>query len=59
MENSLYYTQNMQFQEDDYRMRTGNAPAVMDVLRRATLNKRVDLAWSDDDGAAPVQLKIK
>ena len=38
MENGLHRTLAVQFREDDCRMRTGNAPAVMGVLRRAALN---------------------
>ncbi|MXZ43328.1 MAG: ISAs1 family transposase, partial [Caldilineaceae bacterium SB0666_bin_21] len=38
VENSLHRTLDMQFREDDCRMRTGHAPAVMAVLRRAALN---------------------
>ena len=38
MENGLYRTLDGQFREDDCRMRTGNAPTVIGVLRRAALN---------------------
>ena len=38
VENGLHRTLDMQFREDDCRMRTGHAPAVMGVLRRAVLN---------------------
>lgn len=36
--NGLHRTLDVPFREDDGRMRTGNAPAVMAVLRRAALN---------------------
>ena len=38
MENGLHRTLDVQFREDDCRMRTGNAPTVMDILRRTALN---------------------
>ena len=38
VENGLHRTLDMQFREDDCRMRKGHAPAVMAVLRRAALN---------------------
>ncbi|MCY4521590.1 MAG: ISAs1 family transposase, partial [Caldilineaceae bacterium] len=38
VENGLHRTLDMQFREDDCRMRTGHAPAVMGILRRAALN---------------------
>ena len=38
VENGLHRTLDVQFREDDCRMRKGNAPAVMAVLRRAALN---------------------
>ncbi len=38
VENGLHRTLDMQFREDDCRMRTGNAPAVMGILRRTALN---------------------
>ena len=38
VENSLHRTLDVQFREDDYRMRTGHAPAVMGILRRTALN---------------------
>ena len=38
IENGLHRTLDMQFREDDCRMRTGNAPAVMGILRRTVLN---------------------
>ena len=38
VENGLHRTLDVQFREDDCRMRTGNAPAVMAILRRAALN---------------------
>ena len=38
IENSLHRTLDMQFREDDCCMRTGNAPAVMGILRRTVLN---------------------
>ena len=36
--NGLHRTLDVQFREDDCRMRTGNAPAVMGILRRTALN---------------------
>ena len=38
VENGLHRTLDMQFLEDDCRMHTGNAPAVMAILRRTALN---------------------
>ena len=38
IENSLHRTLDMQFREDDCCMRTGNAPAVVGILRRTVLN---------------------
>ena len=38
VENGLHRTLDVQFREDDCRLRTGNAPAVMAILRRAALN---------------------
>ena len=38
VENGLHRTLDMQFWEDDCRMRTGNAPTVMGILRRTALN---------------------
>ena len=38
VENGLHRTLDVPFREDDCRMRTGHAPAVMAVLRRAALN---------------------
>ena len=38
VENGLHRTLDMQFREDDGRIRRGNAPAVMGILRRAALN---------------------
>ena len=38
VENGLHRTLAMQFREDDCRMRSGHAPAVMAVLRRTALN---------------------
>ena len=38
VENGLHRTLDVQFREDDCRMRKGHAPAVMAVLRRAALN---------------------
>ena len=37
-ENGLHRTLDVQFREDDCRIRTGHAPAVMGILRRAALN---------------------
>ena len=34
----LHRTLDIQFREDDCRIRTGHAPAVMGILRRAALN---------------------
>ena len=36
--NGLHRTLDVQFQEDDCRLRRGHAPAVMGILRRAILN---------------------
>lgn len=38
VENGLCRTLDVQFREDDYRLRRGHAPAVMGILRRAALN---------------------
>jgi len=38
VENGLHRTLDVQFREDDCRIRTGHAPAVMGILRRAALN---------------------
>ncbi|MXZ24693.1 MAG: ISAs1 family transposase [Caldilineaceae bacterium SB0665_bin_21] len=38
VENGLHRTLDLQFREDDCRIRTGHAPAVMGILRRAALN---------------------
>ena len=38
VENGLHRTLDVQFREDDCRMRRGHAPAVMGILRRAALN---------------------
>ena len=38
VENGLHRTLDVQFREDDCRMRSGNAPAVMAILRRTALN---------------------
>ena len=38
VENGLHRTLDVQFREDDCRMRKGHAPAVMAILRRAALN---------------------
>ena len=38
VENGLHRTLDVQFREDDCRMRKGHAPAVMAVLRRTALN---------------------
>ena len=38
VENGLHRTLDMQFREDDCRLRRGHAPAVMAILRRAALN---------------------
>ena len=36
--NGLHRTLDVQFREDDCRLRRGHAPAVMAILRRAALN---------------------
>ena len=36
--NGLHRTLDVQFREDDCRLRTGHGPAVMGILRRAALN---------------------
>ena len=38
VENGLHRTLDVQFREDDCRLRRGHAPAVMAILRRAALN---------------------
>ena len=38
VENGLHRTRDVQFREDDCRLRRGYAPAVMAILRRAALN---------------------
>ena len=38
VENGLHRTLDVQFREDDCRIHTGNAPAVMGILRWAALN---------------------
>ncbi len=38
VENGLHRTLDMQFREDDCRLRRGHAPAVMGIFRRAALN---------------------
>ena len=38
VENGLHRTLDVQFREDDCRMRSGHAPAVMAILRRTVLN---------------------
>ena len=37
-ENGLHRTLDVQFREDDCRLRRGHAPAVMGILRRAAMN---------------------
>ncbi len=37
-ENGLHRTLDVQFREDDCRLRRGHAPAVMGIFRRAALN---------------------
>jgi predicted transposase YbfD/YdcC len=39
VENGLYRTLDIQFREDDCRLRTGHGPAVMGIFRRAALNR--------------------
>ena len=38
VENGLHRTLDVQFREDDCRLRRGHGPAVMGILRRAALN---------------------
>ena len=38
VENGLHRTLDVEFREDDCRLRRGHAPAVMGILRRAVLN---------------------
>ena len=38
IENGLHRTLDLEFREDDCRLRRGHAPAVMGILRRAALN---------------------
>ncbi|MYA05791.1 MAG: ISAs1 family transposase [Caldilineaceae bacterium SB0664_bin_22] len=38
IENGLHHTLDVQFREDDCRLRRGHVPAVMAILRRAALN---------------------
>ena len=39
IENGLHRTLDVQFREDDCRLRTGRGPAVMGIFRRAALNR--------------------
>ena len=39
VENGLHRTLDVQFREDDCRLRTGRGPAVMGIFRRAALNR--------------------
>ena len=39
VENGLHRTLDVQFREDDCRLRTGHGPAVMGIFRRAALNR--------------------
>jgi predicted transposase YbfD/YdcC len=60
VENSLHWCLDVTFREDDSRIRTGNAPAIMSTLRHICLNllqkesskmsinkKRLKAAWND------------
>ncbi len=61
VENTLHWCMDVTFREDDSRIRTGNAPAVMSMVRHICLNllqkessklsikkKRLKAAWNDD-----------
>ena len=61
IENTLHWCLDVTFREDDSRIRTGNAPAIMSTLRHICLNllkkessklsikqKRLKAAWNDD-----------
>jgi predicted transposase YbfD/YdcC len=60
IENSLHWCLDVTFREDDSRIRTGNAPAVMSMIRHICMNllkkessklsikqKRLNTAWND------------
>lgn len=61
IENSLHWCLDVTFREDDSRIRTGNAPAIMSTVRHICMNllktepsklsikqKRLNTAWNDD-----------
>jgi len=61
IENTLHWCLDVTFREDDSRIRTGNAPAIMSTLRHICMNllkkessklsikqKRLNTAWNDD-----------
>ena len=61
VENRLHWCLDVTFREDDCRIRTGNAPAIMSMMRHICLNlfqkessklsikkKRLKAAWNDD-----------
>lgn len=61
VENSLHWCLDVTFREDESRIRTGNAPAIMSMIRHICLNllqkessklsmkkKRLKAAWNDD-----------
>ena len=61
IENSLHWCLDVTFKEDDSRIRTGNAPAIMSMLRHTCMNllktepsklsikqKRLNTAWNDE-----------
>ncbi len=50
VENDLHRTLDVQFREDDCRLRSGNGPAVMGILHRTALNmlRTVQLKLSAD-----------
>ena len=61
IENSLHWCLDVTFREDDSRIRTGNAPAIMSMMRHICMNllkkepsklsikqKRLNTAWNDD-----------
>lgn len=61
IENSLHWCLDVTFREDDSRIRTGNAPAIMSIMRHICMNllkkdpsklsikqKRLNTAWNDD-----------
>jgi predicted transposase YbfD/YdcC len=61
VENSLHWCLDVTFREDDSRIRTGNGPAIMSMIRHICMNllqkessklsikkKRLKAAWNDD-----------